>query len=328
MPHGQYLTVGSFREAQRRVPFPVHRPLVPASRISVRPWSARLWPTVSSLHQFRGASIRLKQFVDPWGLSEFPPLLSYMAGNPGGKGDHLYGPPLTVFRVDGAPVAHAGHFYGKEAGLTFRHLVQLDLVVLEGRLGVAGVRAFFKGLAWADPQVSPARYRRPVHEWSWELHERRSMWSWPRAKRWSRRLSWTGPVPTVPLADGRSLRPPSLPGFRLDSVGVGQDDEGTEFETRLIYRPRTGHAPVVAAFLRGVEARKLRGGPIYRVKRVRLSVHPTVAVRAPSVGSSRIEVALGSVRLVLTVPPSSRPTRANRDLRIAARFVQAFDRGG
>jgi hypothetical protein len=317
--------VRSWAAAQRSVAFPVHRPRAPAVRITVRPWTASQWPTVSSVHEFRGAKIRLKQLVDRWGPSVFPPLLSYMAGNPGGGGDRLYGPPLTVFRVGGMPVAHAGHFYGKEAGLALARMVALDIVVQEGRLGPEGLRAFLEGLSWAETRLSPARYRRPLYEWSWELREQRHLWSYPVGNPWPRHLEWSRPLRRVDFARDSRFRPPQLPGFSLDCVGVGQNSSGTEFETRLVYRPRSGHAPIVATYLRGAPAPELRGGLIYRLKRTRIASHPALAVRVPSVGSSMVVVEFGISCLVLTVPSSPRATSPDRDLKIANLFVRALE---
>lgn len=305
------------------VAFPVHQPRTPATWIRVRPRARGYWPTVGSQHEFRGATVRLKQLAGPWeSLSGFPPLLSYLAGNPGGGGDRLYGPPLTAFRIGTMPVAHGGHFYGKEGGAAIAHMALLDLVVTRGRLGPTGLRYFLTGLSWADGHLSPARYRRPLCEWAWALREQREMWSWPRAQPWPHRLKWIRAPSRVDLGVGLTLAVPTLPGFRLECVGREPRSGGGLREVRLYYRPTLGHFPLVVLFGRATDLSRGRSGRIYRTRHSRIHGYRAVALRAPSVGSSRIAVDLGGTYLVMSVPAALTSRERDRDLWLADRFVR------
>lgn len=304
--------------------FPLHRTRTPATRIKVRPWAPKSWPTVWSQHEFRGATVRLKQLVGPWGPSSFPPLLNYLAGNPGAGGDRLYAPPLTTFHIGSMPVAHGGHFYGTEGGAAIAHMVFLDLIVTEGRLGPTGLRAFLTGISWADERLSPARYRRPLYEWSWSLREQRDMWSWPRAKPWPHRIEWSRAGAYLDLGSGLTPALPHLPGFRLDCVGMENRREREPREVRLYYRPIRGHAPLAVFFCRPTDVPQGRTGRIYRVRQSSVGGNRAVAIRAPSVGSSRVDVDLDAGHLLVNVPAPEASSGPGRDLRIAARFVRAI----
>ena len=307
--------------------FPLHQPRSPATRIVVRPWSPKSWPTVWSQHEFRGTTVRLKQLVGPWEiLSGFPPLLSYLAGNLGGGGDRVYGPPLTTFCIGTMPVAHGGHFYRKEGGAAIAHMVLLDLVMTRDRLGPVGLRSFLTGLSWADERLSPARYRRPLYEWAWSLREQRDMWSWPRAKSWPHPLEWSRTGLRVDPGGGLPSALREVSGFHLDCVGKEIRTGGGPREVHLFYRPFRGHAPLVVRLYRGIDVPRVRSGQIYRACRSRICGHPATILRAPSAGSSRVDADLGGRHMVVFAPAPTTSRRSDYGLRIAAQFVRGFTR--
>lgn len=220
------------------------------------------------------------------------------------------------------PVAHGGHFYRMEGGGAIAHMVLLDVVVNRGRLGPGGLRSFLTRLSWADDRVSPAWYRRPLYEWSWSLREQREMWSWPRAKRWTHPIKWSRKGARIELGAGSATKPPHVPGFRLDCVGISQRPTSGSREVRLYYRPVCGQVPLVACYCNATDVPPARTGRIYRIHRTRLDGHKSVAIRTASVGSSRVDVDLGEAHLVVMVPSVTTRERPDQDLRMAARFVR------
>ena len=316
--------VGSWREAQRVAPFPIHRPLTPATGISVRRSGEKTWPTVWSMHQFRGATIRLKQLDASPCISSFEPLLSFLAGHRDDDlpGDRLYGPPLTAFTVDGLPACHAGHCYGKEGGAAIAHMCLLDVVVTQGRLRPGGVREFLQGLAWADARLSPARYRQPLPTWAWSLNEQRHMWSWPRAQRWPSRLEWSSESNPIALGEGREIVPPAVPGFEFDSAGRIVGASGGPRHAHLHYRPVRGHAPLSAFYSRGIIASRGHHGALYRIRKARVAGFSARVTRVPCVSAARVDVDLGEVHLTVNVP--SFLAKGGTELRYAEPFARAL----
>lgn len=302
--------------------FPLHRPLTPASRITVRPWTRRRWPTVVSEHELQGATFRLKQFVLGWGASQFPPLLWPLAGGASGEPDRMYA-PTTVFHQPGLIAAHGRHWDGREGGHALAHMTALDVAVTDGRLGAEGLRAFLGGLRWADAHSSLARHRRPLFEWCWSLKEQRNQSS-PRTTRWPVRLRWSGSRRSVPLGSGRWIDPPNVPGLSLDCVGASRTRQGGPNEVDLYYRSRDGPAPVVVSYKAGIPPPVPRLGPVYRLLRTQVEGFPATAIRVPIAGSSQVVVELGDdIRLALGVPALVGPDRGNLDLDLAASMVRA-----
>ena len=307
--------VASYLAAQRLVPFPVFRPPGRATAIQVRPEGRDSWATVRGVHNFGAAKVSVKQFV--WDLSADMGLPKNLYHNPQPGLLEPYG-RITRLALRGGVGFHGTDYEGREAGSLVRLLVHIEIRVLEGSLGPAGMRAVLSRTQPMDPHQAIRLAERPFPLWSWSMRTGKP--PWPKVPSPVARLKWYTDLEDGLQAWGRSPDVPVPNGHRFEALGVLRDPRHRHHECYLLYRSLNLDRLLEARFVkwgsRLAEAYSVaRAGPLYAADSVRLRGARGVHIRSGVLSSAQVLLNLPSGQLWVAFAPQPQPSaRAERDL--------------
>lgn len=220
--------------------FAVLRPAgLDVQRMTVRLEDGDVWGTVRFLTRQGGVLLRVKEFVYDWGFSHGNPInLSTGAWE-------AYRTPVS-FPVQHDFVGfHGVDYSGKEAGSVVMHDTHVEVEVVEGELGVEGIRAFMATLSPVDPEVAEWIEAKPFALKSY--HARRKRPPWPAMPTLAR-MDWYVDAEPVERRIGSALP------LAFDSVGLYVDSERHLWEMGGKLK---GDPPATFLYVRTDEERRL-----------------------------------------------------------------------
>jgi hypothetical protein len=307
------VSVQSFRAAQDLVPFPVLHPPGPVELLSVRPETADIWATVYSIHRYKGALVRVKQFVYDWSDNLCCPAnLIY-------EGGKTYG-PIIAFPLGDVVGFYGTDYTGSKAGSVVKYLVHAEARVVQGHLEAEEMKDFLEHTDPAVPDQAASLAARPLPLWSFTMRTRRP--PWPSMTEIAR-LQWFTNLDEAFYEIGHGLNLPGLDGWRFEALGFRLYPLK---EFRVIYRSSDLHRTLAVHWMpdeNGQMAKPLRVGPYYQHERFDLEGVEAEQWYAPPFGEDHLVAHLGKSRLVVIVAPTPHFDHcANR--RLLAAFLPTF----
>jgi hypothetical protein len=303
----------SFRAAQDLVPFPVLHPPGSVESLSVRPETAEVWATVYSIHRYKGALVRVKQFVFDWNGSFCCP-----ANLIHGEGE-TFG-PIIAFPLGDVVGFYGTDYTGRKAGSVVKYLVHAEARVVQGHLEAEDMRRFLAHTDPAIPDQAISLAARPLPLWSFTMRTRRP--PWPRATTIAR-LQWFTNLDEAFYEIGHRLTLPDLAGWRFEALGFRLYPLK---EFRVIYRSSDLHRTLEVHWMPGENgqlAEPLRFGSYYQHESFALEGIEAEQWYAPPFGEDHLVAYLGKSRLVVIVAPTPHFDHCT-NRRLLAAFVPTF----